>query len=195
MAKLIYLQGLKDRQHKCVELIDSLKLDIQNGPWIAGGAAISLYTKQVINDIDVYVTNRQQRVDLEQLFVDKHTITYESDNALSAKVELVPGERHKVQLIRKSQYKTIDEVFDTFDFSVCQIATDGKGNFVATPKALADLGVKRLRVTNFSPDSFMARWAKYTMYGFELPADEFTDYVSKINDEQFKDIYKFNFNY
>lgn len=195
MAKLIYLQGLNDRQHKCTELIDLLSLDIQAGPWIAGGAAISLYTKQVINDIDVYVTHRQQQLDLEQLFVDKHSITYESENALSAKVELIPGERHKVQLIRKGLYKKIEDVFETFDFSVCQIATDGKGNFVATPQALADLGTKRLRVTHFNPDNFMPRWAKYTMYGFELPTTEFTDYVSKVNDEQFKDIHKFNNNY
>lgn len=195
MAKLIYLQGLADRRHTCTELIDSLNLDIQHGPWIAGGAAISLYTKQVIHDIDVYVTNRQQQLDLEQLFVDKHTITYESENALSVNVELVKDERHKVQLIRKGLYKKIEEVFDTFDFSVCQIATDGKGNFVATPQALADLGTKRLRVAHFSPASFMPRWAKYTMYGFELPPIEFADYVSKINDTQFNDIYKFNNSY
>lgn len=195
MAKLIYLQGLADRQHKCTELIDSFKLDILHGPWIAGGAAISLYTKQVINDVDVYVTHRQQQRDLEQLFVDEHFITYKSENALTARAELVKGEVHKVQLIRKGLYQKIEDVFATFDFSVCQIATDGRGNFVATPHALADLGTKRLRVTHFNPDSFMSRWAKYTMYGFELPTEEFSDYVSKINDAQFKDIYKFNSNY
>ena len=195
MAKLIYLQGLSDRQHPNQLLMDVIAPDIKKGPWIAGGAAISLYTKQFINDIDVYVSDKTQKLVLEAYLQSTHDVTYESDNALTATVMLDSPVKHKVQVIRKGIYNSISDVFDTFDFSICQIATDGRGNFVATPQALADLGTKRLRVAHFNPDGFISRWAKYTMYGYDLPTEEFADYASRIDSQQFKEIHKFSNNY
>lgn len=195
MAKLIYLQNLSDRKHSNPLLMDMLNLDIKHGPWIAGGAAISLYTRQLINDIDVYVSDESQQQSAEAYLRAHQTITYESDNALSAKVTLGDTITHKVQIIRKGVYKSIIDVFDTFDFSICCIATDGAGNFVATPEALVALGSKRLKVINFVPDKFMARWAKYTMYGYSLPCEEFADYVSRIDSQQFANICNINDGY
>jgi len=194
---MLRINGLTDRKYPNQHIIGLLELDIERGPWICGGAALSLYTKTPVNDIDVYFRDSfsrdatKHRLKLE----DDTIVTYDSENAvtlrLSEKTDYDPI-LHKVQLIKKQNFKTVQEVFDSFDFSVCKIATDGRGNFVTLPRAIADIGARKLTCDNFVADSFINRWAKYTMYGYEMDPETFKQCAKSISTAQFEKIYQFD---
>jgi len=175
-------------------IINTIRPNLKDGPWVAGGAALSLFTGDPINDIDIYCRTEEQLRALEQKLYQNGNMIYESDNATSWKI-YENSETFTIQLIKKGLYKNISEVFDTFDFTVCKIATDLDGNFVSTPKAVSDIGQRRLRVSKFSKDGFLPRWAKYTQYGYDMPVSEFNEYVSKVDNDDFKNIYAMHANY
>jgi hypothetical protein len=195
---MLRINGLSDKQYDYQPVIDVIGADLDRGPWICGGAALSLYTRTPVNDIDVYFTDRHSRNEvmakLDEL--KGSVISYNSDNAVTFKIHQdgpagIPT-YHKVQLIKKENFATLKQVFDSFDFSVCKIATDGRGNFAALPGAISDIGSKVLRCDNFIADSFIQRWAKYTMYGYEMDPETFRACASNISTQQFEKIYEFD---
>lgn len=77
----------------------------------------------------------------------------------------------KVQAIRKEFPSSIRELFDGFDFTVCQFATDGKV-MVATEAAVRDCEKGVFNMINGKNKVLtIPRIAKYSAYGFS-PSDD-----------------------
>jgi len=176
-------------------IVDYLELDMENGPWLAGSMARKLYMKETpgYSDWDIWVKNNEQQDHVIQLLnnLQDTRIVHESDNAITYKhqvndfsslfdspkkpfIEKEPKDidEHKIQVIKRRHFDSVQDIIDNFDFTVCQVATDGK-NFIFGNKTKHDIEHKILRHTHKEPrtEGMIARIIKYTVYGFKADED------------------------
>ncbi|OBG93882.1 hypothetical protein A9X05_09090 [Mycobacterium sp. E3298] len=92
--------------------------------FIAGGTITSLMCNREINDIDVYFRKEEDLID----FIEEN---YSSSSgwfvASTSKATLIRWKNSKdVQLIHFKYFNSADEIFETFDYTVCMGAFDFK---------------------------------------------------------------------
>jgi hypothetical protein len=104
---------------------------------------------------------------------------YETGNAVTFTVytdKEFDHEHFKIQAIKRYFVNNINELFQSFDFTVTQFATDGN-IMVTTRQALQDCEEKRLQMIKGTSRPVNAlRTIKYTAYGFE-PIDTLMEEV------------------
>lgn len=151
---------------------------VDQGPWIAGGMGRQLavdHTCQEFADIDVWFSGpevyEQCMIRLNNTFSNYMYEAFSSDNAKTYTV----GD-YKVQLIRRAYYTSLDDVFDNFDFTCCQVAVDQ--NFKLSGPGLADARNNVLKLNKLDHCGFLARYAKYVGYGYVMPNTEFLDIIN-----------------
>lgn len=88
---------------------------------IAGGAILSLFSNTEINDIDVYFRNKNDLADMLNNEMEGQWIV-----AYTKKAFLFKYEGIKVQTIYFRYFDSPEEIFDSFDFTVCMGAFDFK---------------------------------------------------------------------
>lgn len=154
------------------DVIDRLDCHWISGPWVVGGCARALYENKLdeINDIDVWFSNPNQFNHVRKQFEGEYGFytVHESENAVTMNNDV----GFKLQLIRKKWYATPEHVFSDYDFTCCQVATTDSKEFHFAPQAKQDIADRRLRVSKFNKESFLARYAKYRAYGFDMPFAE-----------------------
>lgn len=148
-----------------------------SGPWIAGGMGRQLVLGEYdFNDIDVWFSSYSQlnvaRQRLIETFGSNAYITFKSDNAETFQV----GE-YKVQLIIKTFFKDINELFEHFDFTCCQVGVDK--NMTVYGPGINDAKNYVLKVNKLNSDKFLARYAKYIGYGYRMDPQDLLDTVEK----------------
>lgn len=158
-------------------------LDFKNGPWIAGGSARRLLQGESLNagDIDIFFKDYKSW----KRFCDsleQYEVIIKTTRATTYNVK-----GFKVQCIKRKYYMTLEEVFKDFDFSVCQIATDGR-NLACTKQAHLDITDQVLRLApcgTIAKHTLVQRLAKYVNHGllpepglFELVVKSGLDYTS-----------------
>jgi hypothetical protein len=158
-------------------------LSLKFGPWIAGGAPRRLLQGLSLEDGDVDLFFKDKKSwETFTAALEGYELVIETKRA---KTFLVNG--FKVQMINRKFYDCLETVFKDFDFSVCQVATDGQ--FIAcTKQAHIDVMDGLLR---FAPQGTIAkrtliqRMTKYVGHGFvpepglfELIVKSGLDYVS-----------------
>lgn len=161
-------------------------LCLKNGPWIAGGAARRLLLGERLDsgDIDLFFSDYkswnhccESLSGYRVIIKTKRATTYDVNG-------------FKVQCIRRNFYKSLINLFQDFDFSACQIATDGR-NFSCAEQTRLDILNQVLR---FAPGGTIAkhtliqRMSKYVNHGlipepgmFELVVKSGLDYTSAYN--------------
>lgn len=165
-------------------------LDIVGGPWIAGSAAVAGICPaghiKPPGDIDVYFRTQEQ-LDRVLAFLDAN------GELMPPPPETTPSSRTPPPaadgtsappvlpgLVRTYAWKGVfvnvaalilhpDPVtlVSRFDFTVCQVATDGR-RCVVGPRTIEDLAAKRLVVAR---ETHPARVKKYLGKGYRLPDD------------------------
>lgn len=154
--------------------------DMQNGPWVAGGAALRWYQGQPVgeNDIDIFCRSvaQAQRVIESIKSYGRYSIKYESDNATTLSYHSPNGDRYwTLQVIKRRYFNSMQEVIDNFDISVCQIGTDGN-TWMLNKNTAKDIRERNLRMNMpLHPDA-AKRLAKYWTYGYR-PVDGLLDAV------------------
>ena len=138
--------------------------DLENGPWIAGGAALQWYQGLPVgkSDIDIFCASEKQADEvLKRLRRDSsHYVRYNTKNAVS-----LEWNNWDLQVIKRRYYSNIQEVIDSFDITVCQIATTGS-DWVMNSNTAKDIRERNLRFTHpLHPDS-IKRLTKYWIYGY-----------------------------
>lgn len=84
--------------------------------------------------------------------------------------------RFKLQAIKKYFPTSVEELFGSFDFTVCQFATDGR-MMVATKAAVEDCEANRMSMIPSTPRKIsILRMAKYCAYGF-TPDDSLMEHA------------------
>jgi hypothetical protein len=86
---------------------------------VAGGTITSLFTNHDINDIDVYFRSKEELGDFLKEEMEGTWIIAHTDKALLFRYEKI-----EVQAIYFKYFANPQEIFDTFDFTVCMGAFD-----------------------------------------------------------------------
>lgn len=166
--------------------VSIIEPNIDNGPWIAGGAVMRWFQNNPVglSDIDVFCASEEQFTQLKNRLLQEYkgqtSVRFESDNAITLDLyntdRGVPNSSWVIQLIKKHYFNNVDELLDKFDLSVCQFATDGN-EYVCGDTTIVDLRDRLLRFRDIKPDS-LKRYIKYMAYGFK---PEHGTYVKLIN--------------
>jgi antitoxin component HigA of HigAB toxin-antitoxin module len=97
-----------------------LEMMVKHNALIAGGTITSLFTRKEINDIDIYFGSRKEMAAFVEDIVDYGAwiMSY-----TKKAVMFVYGNK-EYQAIIFEEFETTDQLFDTFDFTVCMGAFD-----------------------------------------------------------------------
>jgi hypothetical protein len=169
-----------DSDQAAVTLIEP---DMRRGPWIAGGAPLHWETGKSVelhHDIDVWFRDQEQ-FDQTMIRVREHaTLICQTDNAHTYQHYHGAFGTHTIQLICANFFDSAQAIIDHFDFSVCQIVTDGV-QVLYGEHTRADISDRRLRITQSRPNA-AKRISKYLAYGFKMSLDELQAQFSAIDD-------------
>lgn len=139
---------------------------------IAGGAVLSAFTHQDINDVDVYFRSKQSMADAFVALTKNWNSVYlgHTDKSITLK------DRQSdiiVQFIHFDYFESAEAIFEAFDFTVCMAAIElreGGHTFVAHPEFISDMASRTLRFnpgTRFPYISLM-RTKKYQEKGYKI---------------------------
>ena len=176
--------------------------------FIAGGAITSIFSGKEINDVDIYFRNYESLLlvlrklfatddheDLTNIFSSKilnnddvspFSLIYTNHTKKSI---LFTKDDLKVQLIYFKFFNSVQEIFDTFDFTINMGAYDCEtAEFVLDDRFLKDIAARRLSVnTNtYYPIVSMLRIDKYKQKGYEISRKDFVNLCLAVNKLQIK---------
>lgn len=139
-------------------------LSLKHGPWCAGGAVRRIMQGREITDgdLDFFFTSRAEWSKFDRVLRDYEEL-HRSNAAVTYMVNGL-----KVQIIKRRYYDELGYLFGDFDFTVCQLATDGK-NVAYTTKAIQDISDSKLRFAEHgrvSKLTVIGRMVKYVNHGF-----------------------------
>lgn len=162
--------------YPCVHRLDQepvnvIQPDPDEGPWIAGGAALRWYQGQAVgnNDIDVFCADARQAQEViaSVKSFNRFHVKHESDNAVTIEYH------HRddwstcwtIQIIIRRYFASMQEILDNFDITVCQIGTCGN-EWVMAPQTARDIRERNLRFTGSLKAESVKRLTKYWVYGY-----------------------------
>jgi len=174
-----------DYQKQCIENYFE-GIYVPDGTFIAGGCILSIMTGQPVNDVDMYFSSRESVAEFIQSNdnVYLHSVT---DKSISLSLQTSKYGTKEFQLIYFDNYKSADEIFSDFDFSVCMCAYsfDDK-QFYFHDDFWKDVAAKKLKFNSGTkfPIISMLRVNKYQKKGYEISNSELRKIalaVSKLN--------------
>jgi len=150
-------------------VLDGLPSLSDKGPWLAGGALRrTLLGMEPESDFDFFFANADQLTAFTtELEKNGFVKAKETEHHLHYKGQIGGrGVERDIQCIRFKFYDSAASVIESFDFTVCMFAYDGK-TLTCGETALWDLGRKRLAVHKISyPVASVRRLLKYTKQDF-----------------------------
>jgi hypothetical protein len=142
-----------------------------NGPWIAGGAPLRWYQGLAVGDSDIDVFCRdeiqaQETIDRIKSY-GRFVVKHESDNALTLGYRGIGewNDRWIIQIIKRRYFKSLQDVIDNFDITVCQIGTTGK-EWVMNADTARDIRERNIRFSQPLHADAAKRLTKYWTYGY-----------------------------
>jgi hypothetical protein len=177
-----------DTVYPVVHTDDQLPVNLispkENGPWIAGGSCLLWFQGRATryHDIDVFVKNQEQAVELfkrldrcaTQKFQSANAKTYEFYDTNTVRST---SKMWNIQVIIRRHFDSLEHVLSSFDISVCQIGTDGNRWHLGTTTA-QDIRTRTLRMRQpYQPDA-VKRLTKYWTYGYRPTDDLIANLVS-----------------
>jgi hypothetical protein len=139
---------------------------------IAGGMITSLFCNREINDIDVYFRNEDSIIDfLCEVWEDQKWVAIQTKKAT-----LLVYDDIKLQLIHFNYFETPQDIFKTFDFTVCMGAFDFKTEeFVLHDDFLKHNSQRILKFNSSTtfPIVSLLRVQKYQEKGYTISKPEF----------------------
>jgi hypothetical protein len=151
------------------DLVEALK---KHNAFVAGGVITSLFCNREINDIDVYFRNEDSLINFltdiwnNGMWVVSHT----------KKATLFIYDRTKIQLIHFRYFNNPQEIFDTFDFTVCMGCFDFSTEEFVLHEDFLKHNSQRLLKFNSStafPIVSLLRVQKYQEKGYTISKPEF----------------------
>lgn len=157
-------------------LIDSLG-DINEYGWLAGGAIRRLICGHKLDsDFDFFFKSKEkfeefynkikENKDINVLkeFKNQHNITLSVSILFDS--ESNNWKTYKLQLININYYNTLEDVLNSFDYTLCMFGLEGT-NLVCGDSALWDLGRKKIVINKITyPVASLRRLIKYTNQNF-----------------------------
>lgn len=139
---------------------------------VAGGTLTSLFCNREINDIDLYFRSSELAIKFfEEVWEESRWVVSHTKKA----TQLVYNDVN-VQVIHFDYFDSAQEIFETFDFSVCMAAYDfGKEEFVIHDNFLKHNSQRGLHFNSKTayPIVSMLRVQKYEDKGYKISKPEF----------------------
>lgn len=163
---------LKDNMfdHKAYDLLKEKKC------FLAGGSVIGLFTGQEIKDLDIYCRNVEDAIDVATALQNMHH--YKPTYADSKSIVLSYDEREvpPVNMITFKYFNSLEEIFDTYDFTACMGGFDfEKEEFGFHERFFKDNMAKRLYYSSGSHypiGAIVRRMDKYRRKGYKISSKE-----------------------
>jgi hypothetical protein len=162
-------------------------MDLNKGPWIAGGSARKLYSglNWEKGDIDIFFSSKEQHdewvnqfssIRKAKKFIDELTWhqylcpPYLINTSDSAKTwgYRVADYYYKIQTVHNDFYESIEKIFAKFDFHACMfVATEDL--IITTDEALESVRTNTItKINHYRKDNFVQRIVKYHSHGFNI---------------------------
>ena len=152
-------EQMEDRGGSFMAMVESLPVQCTvNGPWLAGGAIRRALMGKPPADFDFFFASQEQYDEVyaklgEPRYTNKFNATFDVEGM-------------KVQIIMHKFFADVDELIDSFDYTICQFVWDGEGLHYPSV-ALIDAINERLVVHKITYGiSSMRRLIKYTSQGY-----------------------------
>ncbi len=176
-----------------LELYTGLSFSLTNGPYLAGGALRQAIEGEFCKtDYDIFFNSYAQYEAFsqklmyfepqDQTFVSKHPdLTVETQTMFTENYKMGEEGTDLIQLIRDRWYhKNAKSLISEFDFTCCQLATDGT-TIVVGAHAINDICDRRLVFNAFhSPVNSVVRVGKYNRYGYVLTHEESKKFLQNV---------------
>lgn len=154
------------------DLYNSLK---KSKAIIAGGMISSLFTNKDINDVDVYFREYNSLyLFAEQTLSGNHVVSHTKKATQFIKKHI--DEQILVQIIHYRTYEKVEDIFNTYDFTVCMGAYDFEiEEFILHPEFLKHNSQRILRFNSNTSYPLMSaiRTQKYENKGYKISKAEY----------------------
>ncbi len=151
---------------------------------IAGGSICSIFTNRDINDIDVYFRSKD---DISRLLLNEMSGYYVL--CATQKAILMKYDSKEVQFIHFKYYEKAEDIFETFDFTICMGAYDFKTEEFILHKEFLKHNAQRILIYNVTtafPIISALRINKYKDKGYKISKMEFIKIMMTINSLKIK---------
>ncbi|MCI0558112.1 MAG: hypothetical protein MN733_06425 [Nitrososphaera sp.] len=166
-------------------LSEYVKPNWQTGPWVAGGCIrrLLLGDDPFESDVDVFFASETQKeewvVRIKAMYPQAVSLANANNITIDCG-EVLGVKRLKLQAVHVAYYETPQAVIDSFDYTICQLVTDGQtlenGEFT-----LWDLARKRLVLHKLEyPVPTMRRMIKYAKQGFYACPGMMNDLLTRV---------------
>lgn len=153
-----------------------LSKDVDDVSWIAGGAVLSAYKDEKINDIDIFTH------DVEKA---KHNYFHDIPESEIIKTPYswtATIEGYRTQLIIFNEYNTIEDCLDSFDFTICTAAYIGGCGVVCGTSFVPHADARKLVIRYLTnPLSTMKRVVKYVANGYTIDNKELYKVMKRVS--------------
>lgn len=174
-----------------------INASMETGPWIAGGAPLQWYQGQGVGsgDIDIWFRDLNQFERILNLLGNQYSrffrLDYRTDNAISFTYDIPAQDQthsrnhYKIQLICKKFFDKPQDIIDYFDFTVCQVVTDGSDLMVGK-RTHYDIKHRLLRLSGEINEKIVVRrFTKYLCKGYR-PVDGMFSQILELSDTAFE---------
>lgn len=149
---------------------------------LAGGAIRAYLNKEEISDYDLFFFNQAEKMAVKKFLLDnKFKIIFECPEG---KLVTFRKKKLKIQLITEKYYSSVEELLNSFDFTVAQFALF-EGKLYTTKQALKDTRQKKIRFNKITyPSATLGRFYKFQNKGYHLDAIAKNDFVQRLLTQQ-----------
>ncbi|WP_339304330.1 hypothetical protein NST33_17905 [Paenibacillus sp. FSL L8-0435] len=151
-------------------LVNTLK---EYKAYIAGGTITSLFSNNPVNDIDLYFRDEES---LSELIEEIYDNSDDWVNALTSKALLVRVDDKEIQMIHFKYFEKAEDIFDTFDYTVCMGAFDFESEQFVLHEDFLKHNAQRILKFNKNTDFpivSLLRVQKYKDKGYNISKPEF----------------------
>lgn len=161
-------------------------LDIENGPWVAGGSVMNIFQNTMqANDIDIFCKDSSQHRMVWEFIMKNFLYSYiRNDYRKDENLSFFQIDKGiPLQLVGTRYFESLDSLLNDFDFTIVMAGTDGT-NWKVGDRFSYDLRIKKLIVNNNQYRAKqIGRLYRYCMKGF-TPGPETLSKIFHLGDEK-----------
>jgi hypothetical protein len=149
---------------------------------LAGGAIRAYLNKEEISDYDLFFFNQHEAIAVKQcLLNNKFKIVFECPEG---KLTTFKKKRLKIQLITERYYESVEDLLNSFDFTITQFALYND-KLYTNKRALRDTREKKIRFNKITyPSATLGRFYKFQNKGYHLDSIAKNDFVQRLLTQQ-----------
>lgn len=147
---------------------------------LAGGYIRSCIANEPVNDIDLFVPNKDMAFRIAKTIQEK---IYVTDNAYTVRTDHMPT----VQVIHRWLFETPEKIVDSFDFTIARATiwfADGKYHSLIDDRFYPDLAAKRLVYCSPTREEeaggSLLRVLKFYQRGYRIPLNSLGAVIARL---------------